>query len=143
MKIRDITENTESKLTQVKSSDVETGGTSDIQDDVAAAVPDLVVFPKLVNTDPYQQYRFGLAMAAAKAEESGEINYEKESTYGEQMIVVSRGDEEADIIRLARKLYGADANYKHVTSKDSSETNDVNNVSPISPKGPIAHKSNG
>ena len=42
------------------------GRTGSLQDDIADALPATYVFPDLQNTDPYQQYRFGLAIAASK-----------------------------------------------------------------------------
>ncbi len=146
MKIKDITESSENiSVEKVKSATEysEAPVSNELPDDVASSVPDLMVFPKLVNTDPYNQYRFGLAVAAAKADEAGEIEFSKESPYGEQLVVVARGSEEEEIIRLARKLYGADASYKHITAKNSSEADDVNKASPLTPQGPIVRKSNG
>ena len=118
----------------MKISDIITESVEEIQPDVEEAIPDLVVFPKLQNTDPYNQYRFGLAMASANAVNDGEVSFDKESAFGEQLTVIARSSEEADIIRLARKLYGDDAEYKHVTSTKSKETDDVNKVSAVAKK---------
>lgn len=118
----------------MKIRDIITEENGSMQQDVIDAIPDLVVFPKLINTDPYHQYRFGLAMATAMAVEKGEVEYNKESLFGEQLTVVSRSEEENDIIRLARKLYGDDADYKHLSSGQSKEANDTEIKSTIPSK---------
>lgn len=119
----------------MKIRDIVTEDIEEIQPDVAAAIPDLTVFPNLENNDPYHQYRFGLALASAGPTEEGEETpYTNQSVYGEQLTVVARSEEEADIIRLARKLYGQDAEYEHVTSMGSTETDDVNKVSAVAKK---------
>lgn len=118
----------------MKIRDIITEDTGTIQPDVAAAIPDLAVFPKLVNTDPYHQYRFGLALASAGTTENEETPYTRQSAYGEQLTVVARSKEEADIIKNAKKLYGEEAEYEHITSMGSKETADVNKVSAVAKK---------
>lgn len=107
-------------------------GTGALAVSTADALPDTQVFPKLTNSDSYEQYRFGLALASAKAVASGEVEYDKDSVFGEKMVIVARSAEEEEIIRLAKKLYGADSESKHVSSTKSEEAPDINKTSPIS-----------
>lgn len=118
----------------MKIKDIITEETGSIQQGVVAAIPDLVVFPKLVGTDPYYQYRFGLALASALAVEAGDVEYNKESVFNRQLVVSARGKEEAEIVRLARKLYGDDAEYKHLTSGESKEADDIEKKSIVPSK---------
>ena len=69
---------------------------------VAKALPATYVIPELPNQDPYSQYRFGVAIAGAKgAKKRAEDNvgkfYEK-SSFGENEIVVSYGEDMGPII---------------------------------------------
>ena len=107
------------------------GGTGSLTIGAQHALPDTQVFPDLANTDPYLQYRFGLAVAAAKAVEAGHVEYNKESAFGEDLAIIARSEEEADIINLAKKLYGAGGNSKAISTKKSEENPSVQKNSPI------------
>jgi len=100
-------------------------------DGVKRSLPKILVFPNLTNQDAYLQYRFGLAMASAGAVAKGEVKYQKTNEFGEQLVVVPQTQAEEDIVNLARKIYGDEANYKVVSSPQSEEATDVINVSPV------------
>jgi len=124
----------------MKISDIILENTGSLQTGVVHALPDTEVFPELKNTDPYTQYRFGLAIAAAGAVKAGETEYHKESTFGEDLTIVARSPEEVEIIELAKKLYGAGASSKQISTAKSEESSDVNKISPTGRTGPIKRK---
>ena len=89
---------------------VSEGKTGSITRDVGLALPGAFKIPALKNQDPYLQYRFGVAIAGAKGaaqrREDGVPDFEKESVFGENEIVVSY-DPEAEIwIKDALKAMG-------------------------------------
>lgn len=99
---------------------------------VAEALPATYVMPELKNQDPYLQYRFGLALASARARKDGEIpSYEDESEFGENLTVVARSPEEEETLAMALALFGKD-NSKHlISTKTSGEAKDTYKTSPI------------
>lgn len=116
------------------------GGTGSLQTGVAHALPDTRVYPELGNQDPYLQYRFGLAMAAAGAVTAGEIDYDPASAFGENLAIISRNEAEEEIVRIAQSLYPRAGSPKHISTRESEEASDVNKVSPLRPQGPIKRK---
>jgi hypothetical protein len=104
---------------------------------VKHAMPPAYSLPQLKNQDPYLQYRFGLALAAARAHNEGLVDYSPESSFGENMIVVTRTPEEEETLRLALALFGKLNDSTLITTSKSEEADDVNTQSPIQPKGPI------
>ena len=107
-----------------------------IQSDVADALPATYVIPKLQNQDAYNQYRFGLAVAAARGEkarktEHGE-RFEGVSPWGENDIVVTFDPNEAETSDAALKLVGlSPSDKKSLNSKESLESKDVSKFSPV------------
>ena len=117
------------------------GRTGSLQDDVADALPATYVFPDLQNTDPYQQYRFGIAIAAAKRlDDPDEYNvlgkqqdsFAPDSAWGENLVVVTYAqDDDTRILDLAAKLMGVKK--RQISTKASQESSDVDVQSPIKP----------
>lgn len=101
-----------------------------MQQDVANAIPSLYTVPELQNQDAYKQYRMGLAMAAARAVEAGEIEYKSDSDWGENMLIVAQTEEGARTIELALKLIGIHSG-KLLTTKTSTEPEDTQKSSPV------------
>ena len=97
--------------------------------DVADALPTTFVMPELKNQDPYLQYRFGVAMAAANANKELGVEYKAQDAFGEQMVVVARVPEEEEIVQLALKLIGKSNSSRVISTKASEETSDVNKTS--------------
>ena len=113
--------------------------TGSLQDDVAKAMPAAFVFPTLQNTDPYTQYRFGLAVAAARRQTDPDpyhINptaeFSPTTAWGENLVVVTyEQDEDTRTLELAAKMMGVP---KHqISSTKSQESADVNVQSTIKP----------
>lgn len=113
--------------------------TGSLQDDVAKAMPAAFTFPTLQNTDPYTQYRFGLAVAAARRQNDADpynINPKEEfsptTAWGENLVVVTyEQDEDARTLELAAKMMGVPK--RQISSTKSEETADVNVQSAIKP----------
>ena len=112
------------------------GRVGSIQDDVAKALPATYVIPELKNQDPYLQYRFGVAIAAAKGASSREGDklpvFDKESAWGENEVVVSYGIDMGPIIDAALKQMGMSGK-KQLSTTKSEEAMDVFTRSPIKP----------
>ena len=108
-----------------------------IEDDVAEAIPAAYVIPALPNQDPYKQYRFGVAMANARANKANDTvidknKFKSQSPWGENAIVVSYSNTTKDIIDDALEQVGLSSkDKKQITSTGSNETKDVNRSSPI------------
>ena len=86
------------------------GRTGSLASDVARALPATYVIPELPNQDPYLQYRFGVAMAAAKgARQRAADNikpFDETSAWGENQIVSSTDPDIASDIDYALKQLG-------------------------------------
>jgi hypothetical protein len=113
--------------------------TGSLQDDVAQAMPAAYTFPALQNTDPYQQYRFGLAIAAARRQNNpdpynieAKEEFSPTSAWGENLVVVTYDqDQDSKTLALAAKMMGVS---KHqISSTKSQESSDVNTKSPTKP----------
>ena len=99
----------------------------------AESLPGLYVQPQLQNNDAYRQYRYGVAVAAARAIENGELpasDLDKESAFSENLIQVMFCPEDEETIRLASKRFGVTP--KSVSSNMSTEHPTTNTRSPVS-----------
>ena len=106
--------------------------------DVARALPGTYTIPGLPNSDFYKQYRFGVAMAGARgqmerAQDSiPPYNFEKETPWGENMIVSSYMDANiGNDIDYAMKETGVDGGKNLISTKKSEEAVDVDKSSPV------------
>ena len=107
-------------------------GTFDTVDpNVSDSLPGAFVQRELRNTDPYMQYRYGLALAGARAKAEHDIDFEQESAWAENFAIVTYAKEDEETIRLADAMMGVTAT--RIASKTSTET-DVNAVSPVPSK---------
>ena len=105
--------------------------------DIARALPGTYTIPGLPNSDFYAQYRFGVAMAGARGQierQQDSIppdNFEKETPWGENMIVSSYLDKniEADI-DYAMKEVGVSGK-RLISTEKSEEAVDVVKSSPV------------
>jgi len=97
--------------------------------DVDAALPGVWVQRQLRNTDPYMQYRYGLALAAARADAAGHIEFEQESGWAENLTIVGFTPEDEDVVRAADRLMGVKGS--RVADNASREPKDTLAVSPV------------
>jgi hypothetical protein len=92
--------------------------------DVAGALPGMWVQRQLRNTDPYMQYRYGLALSAARGVQAGETDFEQESAWAENFAIVGYTKQDQEIVALADKLMGVKATkLADYSSKETAETN--------------------
>jgi hypothetical protein len=77
--------------------------------DVDAALPGVWLQRQLRNTDPYMQYRYGLALAAARADAAGHVKFEQESGWAENLTIVGFTPEDEEVVKMADKLMGVKA----------------------------------
>jgi hypothetical protein len=106
--------------------------------DVARALPGTYIIPGLPNSDFYKQYRFGVALAGARGQlervqdNIPAYNFEKETPWGENMIVSSYMDGEIEKdIDYAMKETGVPGTKVLISTNKSEESTDVDKVSPI------------
>jgi hypothetical protein len=112
------------------------GRTGSITYDVALALPGAFKIPKLQNNDPYKQYRFGVAIAGAKGraqrKKDGVPDYEKDSVFGENEIIVSYDPNVEEWIDDALQTMGmSSSDCVRIATQDSEEMPDVEKVSPV------------
>lgn len=127
MKIREIIqERKDPKLT---------GSTKNLPARVTDPLPSVFIQKQLRNTDPYMQYRYGLAVASARALQNGDLqgtNFEQESEWAENLTQVGFVPEDDETVALASKLMGVTP--KRIAAQKSIETASTNTVSPVAKK---------
>jgi hypothetical protein len=107
--------------------------------DVARALPGTYTIPGLPNNDFYKQYRFGVAIAGARGQMERTqdsippYNFEKETPWGENMIVSSYMDANigADIDYAMKEVGVSGKNL--ISTMKSEEAVDVVKSSPVKP----------
>lgn len=104
--------------------------------EISKAMPATYAISKLPNSDFYKQYRFGVAIAAARSEEARKNEpaptMAPASVWGENEIVVSYDSSTADVIDAALKIVGlAPKDKKMISTAKSEEMLTVNYKSPV------------
>ena len=117
---------------------VSEGKTGSITQDVGRALPGAFKIPALKNQDPYLQYRFGVAIAGAKgaAQRARDDvpDFERESVFGENEIVVSYDPDVEIYIKDALRAMGMPpSDAVRIGTQTSEEAEDVVTTSPIKP----------
>lgn len=112
------------------------GKTGSITRDVGLALPGAFKIPTLKNQDPYLQYRFGVAIAGAKGAkkraEDKVPDFQRESVFGENEIIVSYDPQAEEWIRDAlRAMNMPPSDAVRIGTQDSEEAPDVDKTSPI------------
>lgn len=100
-----------------------------VRDRAADALPGVFVQRQLRNTDTYMQYRMGLALAAARADQAGHIEFSQESSWAENFINGMYAPEDEETIMLASKLMGVTPS--RITDQKSHEPDTTQKVSPV------------
>lgn len=121
------------KIKEILSEEqLEHGVSRKLEAQVADALPGVYVQKQLRNTDPYLQYRYGMAVAAARAIDSGELtthSYHQESAFAENLTQVSYVEQDTETIKLASQLMGVIPTA--IDANPSREDKSVNKVSPV------------
>lgn len=109
-------------------------GHGSLQIGVARALPHAVTIPGLPNQNPYLQYRFGVAIAAAQAQAQnvadGDDRFDPVSAFGDGMIIVNYAPEEVETMQKALSMMDVGPAQKLGTPR-SEEAPDVGRVSPV------------
>lgn len=92
-------------------------------------LPGAFVQRELRNTDPYMQYRYGVALASSRAYATGEVDFEQESIWAENLGIVTYTAEEEATIKLADKMMGVTGT--RIAGQASKEAPGSNTVSPV------------
>ena len=96
---------------------------------------DTYVIPGLPSQDPYKTYRFGVALARARAEtDSHDKNLEPfsaEGAFGEYAVVAGFDDTVAPLIDRALAMTGTPGGKRLMGTKHSQELSTANTVSPV------------
>jgi hypothetical protein len=95
MRAKEFIQETKSKGVAEKISDRRSG-----------PLPGVFVQTQLRNTDPYMQYRYAMAVAAARSRKENGIDFDQESAWAENITQVMFVPEDEETIRLASKLMG-------------------------------------
>ena len=105
------------------------GTSKPVRADIDAALPGVFVQRQSRNTDPYMQYRYGLALAAARADAAGHVDFEQESAWAENLAIVMYANEDEEQIKAADKLMGVQGT--RITDNKSREGHGGNTTSPV------------
>lgn len=89
---------------------------------VQETMPATYAFPELANNDPYRQYRYGIALAAAAAHDYKD--FAQKTSIGASLVAVARSSEEERIIQLAARLMGVKSHL--ISTPHSEEPKDTN-----------------
>jgi hypothetical protein len=109
----------------------------DLAPEQAAPMRQTYVIPGLSASDPYNNYRFGVAMARARSDyRKDDVNpympeWSKETPFGEHGVVVGMTASIRPMIDAALKMTGTKGGKKLVSTPDSDEPEFVDTVSPV------------
>jgi hypothetical protein len=97
------------------------------------------VLPGVNSSDPYQIYRFGVAMARARSDAGtdGITNrlpaWSAEAAFGEHAVVAGFNDSVEPVIDQALSMAGLPAKKVQISTPNSIEPGSVNHTSPVKP----------
>jgi hypothetical protein len=100
-----------------------------IHKDLTHTLPTTYVHRQLRNTDPYMQMRYGVALAAALAHNAGEVDFDQETAWAENVTQVLYAPEEAEAVKLASKMMGVTPT--QISSNRSQEPQHISTTSPV------------
>ena len=105
------------------------GRSNPVSVDVNAALPGVFVHHQLRNTDPYMQYRYSLAVAAARSHKEHGVNFEQESAWAENLVQIMYTPEDEETIKMASQLMGVKPT--RIADNSSRETKSTETQSPV------------
>lgn len=97
---------------------------------VSDTLPGVYVQQQLRNTDPYMQYRYGMAVASARAVANGEVEFSQETAFAENLTQVMYASEDEETIKMASKLMGVTPT-KVADTKSHEDKQGIDNKSPV------------
>lgn len=106
---------------------------AELKPEVAAPMKDTYIIPGLPSQDIYKTYRFGLALARARAEQAAEFPepFTSEGPFGEYAVVSGFDDSVGDLIDKALAMTNTPGGKQLVGTKHSQEPNNISSKSPI------------
>jgi hypothetical protein len=111
----------------------------DLAPEQQAPMRQTYVIPGLSASDPYNNYRFGVAMARARSDyRKDDVNpympdWSTETPFGEHGVVVGMNAGIKPVIDAALKMTGTKGGKKLVSTPDSDEPDFVDKQSPVKP----------
>lgn len=116
------------------------GRTGTIQHEVADSLPQAFVIPGLNSSNPYDQYKFGTAIAAARGKKARDLDgitpfhdHSLRRDWADNEVVISFDPHIDEIIDAALKDAGIKGGKRRIGVKGSYEQDSVDKVSPIKP----------
>ena len=109
----------------------------DLAPEQQAPMRQTYTIPGLSASDPYNNYRFGVAMARARSDyRKDDVNpyvpeWSKETPFGEHGVVIGMNAGIRPVIDAALRMTGTKGGKKLVSSADSEEPISTNKASPI------------
>lgn len=100
-----------------------------LEPNIESTIPPTMVIPSLINSDTYKQYRYNVALAAARAHAAGEVGFDAQSTWNESLSAIAYTDAELETLELANKLMNVQG--VMISASKSHEPADTNTVSPV------------
>lgn len=97
-------------------------------------LPGVYVQKDLRNTDPYMQYRYGVAVATARANRDYGVEFSQETDWAENLTQVMYAPEDEETIKLASKLMGVKPT--KVADNESREPSSTTATSPVAKPKP-------
>lgn len=106
---------------------------SKLRSEVGAPFRDTYIIPGLPSQDPYRTYRFGVAMARARAEAVADFAepFESEGPFGEYAMVAGFDDSVDEIIDQALAMTNTAGGKRLMGSRHSEEPKTINKTSPV------------
>jgi hypothetical protein len=93
------------------------------------------IIPALTGQDPYKTYRFGVAIARARAKKSQDQNFDSEfsseGAFGQHAVISTFDEQDIDVIDQALEMTGTSGGKYSMGSVSSHEPSLVNKASPI------------
>jgi hypothetical protein len=111
----------------------------DLAPEQAGPMRQTYVIPGLSASNPYKNYRFGVAMARARSDyRKDDVNpympeWSKETPFGEHGVVVGMNAGIKPVIDAALRMTGTPGGKKLVSTPDSDEPEFVDKQSPVKP----------
>lgn len=111
-------------------NEAKTKGTAEqVSDRKAGPLPGVFVQKDLRNTDPYMQYRYSMAVAAARAHKEHGVDFDQESAWAENLTQVMFTPEDEKTIKMASKLMGVTPS--RIADNNSREPKSTGSTSPV------------
>lgn len=113
----------------MRLKDLLEAATGSLSPEVDATISPTVSIPELVNTDPYKQYRYLVALASVRAIKDESVDFDEQSAWNEALTAIAYTKEELETIEMANKLM----NVKGImlSKSNSHEPDTTGTTSPV------------